>query len=63
MIRLLQDFQHKLNTLDFPKGEAKILLALSGGLDSVVLLDLLSKSGFSGIIAHVNYGLRNDDSE
>lgn len=63
MSMLLQDFQHKLNTLDFPKGEAKILLALSGGLDSVVLLDLLSKSGFYGIIAHVNYGLRNDDSE
>jgi tRNA(Ile)-lysidine synthase len=63
MSGLLQDFQHKLNTLDFPKGEAKILLALSGGLDSVVLLDLLSKSGFSGFIAHVNYGLRHDDSD
>ena len=63
MSGLLQDFQHKLNTLDFPKGEAKILLALSGGLDSVVLLDLLSKSGLTGIIAHVNYGLRNEDSD
>jgi tRNA(Ile)-lysidine synthase len=63
MSRLLQDFQHKLNTLGFSEGDEKLLLALSGGLDSVVLLDLLSKSGLTGIIAHVNYGLRNEDSE
>ncbi len=63
MSRLLQDFQHKLNTLDFPEGEAKLMLALSGGLDSVVLLDLLSKSGLTAILAHVNYGLRNEDSD
>lgn len=63
MSRLLQDFQHKLKDFNFPVKDVRFMLALSGGLDSVVLLDLLSKSGFSGMIAHVNYGLRNEDSD
>jgi len=63
MSGLLQDFQLKIEAFDFPLGDTRFMLALSSGLDSVVLLDLLSKSGFSGIIGHVNYGLRNEDSD
>ena len=63
MSRLLQDFQLKLKDFNFPVKDVRFMLALSGGLDSVVLLDLLSKSEISGFIAHVNYGLRNEDSE
>jgi tRNA(Ile)-lysidine synthase len=40
-----------------------ILLAVSGGLDSVVMAQLFSLSPYSFGIAHVNYGLRGEESE
>ena len=55
-------FQHEL----FKRG-AKIILAVSGGPDSVCLLDILSKLqkkyALNLIVAHVNYGLRGRDSK
>jgi tRNA(Ile)-lysidine synthase len=39
------------------------LLALSGGLDSMVLFQLLHLSGFSFSIAHCNFGLRGQESD
>ena len=63
MSALLNLFQKVLNEVKFSTGKDTFILALSGGLDSVVLLDLLAKSGYSGCIAHVNYGLRALDSD
>jgi tRNA(Ile)-lysidine synthase len=42
--------------------EAKILLAVSGGADSMVMLDLFLKSGIEIGIAHCNFQLRGTDS-
>lgn len=42
--------------------DQKILVALSGGIDSVVLLDLLFNAGFNISIAHCNFHLRGDES-
>lgn len=41
----------------------KILLAISGGIDSMVLLHLFEKSGFEYGIAHCNFQLRGDESD
>jgi len=41
----------------------KILAAVSGGVDSVVLCELLSRNGFHFEIAHVNFKLRGKDAD
>ena len=43
--------------------QTKILLALSGGLDSVALLHLFHLSGFSFEVAHCNFNLRAEESD
>ena len=50
--------EHKL--FDF---ESKILLAISGGIDSVCLADLLVKSGYNIEFAHCNFNLRKLESD
>lgn len=55
----------KNNTTDnFPLlQKAKVLLAISGGLDSMVLLDLAVKSNLNFAVAHCNFQLREDESD
>ena len=50
--------QHQL----IARGE-KTLLALSGGVDSMVMADLFLRSGYPFAVAHVNFGLRGRDSD
>ena len=40
----------------------RLLLAVSGGMDSVVLLDLCSRAGYAISVAHCNFGLRGEES-
>jgi tRNA(Ile)-lysidine synthase len=45
-----------------PLSVKTIFIAISGGVDSVVLLDLLSKNHSNIHLLHVNYHLRGEES-
>jgi len=58
----LLKFQNVLEQLLSQSQQKTYLLAVSGGVDSMVLADLFQVSGFNFHIAHINYHLRNEDS-
>ncbi len=62
MENLLSYFQDTLKRLQVAKN-ARLLLAVSGGLDSVVLSHLCFLSGLDFGIAHVNFQLRGPESD
>ncbi|RZK10329.1 MAG: tRNA lysidine(34) synthetase TilS [Flavobacterium sp.] len=60
---MISKFQkHLSQNLDFLT-DKKLLLAVSGGIDSMVLLDIFQKSGSNIAIAHCNFQLRGKESE
>lgn len=60
---LKEHFQNHINnTLPFLKN-SKLLLAISGGLDSVILTHLCKKSGLDITLAHCNFNLRGIESD
>ena len=54
------DFVHQENLFNL---KDKLLLAVSGGVDSIVLCELCKQAGYDFAIAHCNFQLRDDDSE
>lgn len=60
---MLKQFLSHLSENTLALADDKILLAVSGGLDSMVMLDLFVKAGFSCEVAHVNFQLRGEESK
>lgn len=60
---LLRRFNESVSKHTLLAEGARVVVGVSGGVDSVVLLHVLRESGFDPVAAHVNYGLRGAESE
>ncbi len=60
---LLIKFQQSIKEQNLFSAKDKLLLAVSGGVDSVVLCELCKQAGYDFIIVHCNFKLRGDESE
>jgi len=60
MVRKFEDYIHQHNICN---KEQKILLAISGGIDSVVMLHLFIQAGYNCTIAHCNFKLRGKEAD
>jgi tRNA(Ile)-lysidine synthase len=60
---LILRFKEYIQTENLFRGKDKLLLAVSGGIDSVVLCELCKQAAFNFAIAHCNFQLRGDDSD
>lgn len=60
---MLIKFQNQLKqSFPFLK-EKKLLLAVSGGIDSMVLMNLMHRLKYNFVVAHCNFQLRNTESD
>ncbi len=60
---LHEKFVQHLRQFPFVQPVQRQVIAVSGGVDSIVLCDLMFKAGYDFIIAHCNFQLRGSESE
>ena len=60
---MLEQFQAYINRYNLIAEGEKLILALSGGIDSMVLADLLLKAKVEFVAAHCNFHLRGYESD
>lgn len=59
---MLQTVKHYMERNDLPAPGGKIVVGLSGGADSTVLLSVLCRLGYDCLAAHCNFHLRAEES-
>ncbi len=59
---MLEDFNQFIEKHQLFTKNERILLAVSGGIDSIVMAKLFSMTSYEFAIAHVNFGLRGEES-
>jgi tRNA(Ile)-lysidine synthase len=62
-MNLLQEFQRHIKVTGLFHPTDGLLIAVSGGIDSVVLTYLCHASGYHISLAHMNFGLRGEESD
>ena len=60
---MLKRFVQEIETQNLFSSDDIVLLAVSGGMDSVSLCELFNMAKFSFAIAHCNFHLRDNDSD
>ncbi len=60
---MLEEFLKYIEQNSLFDTQHKILLAVSGGIDSVVMADLFHRSDFEFVLVHCNFCLRGDESD
>jgi tRNA(Ile)-lysidine synthase len=60
---VVKEFQQYIEQQKFCDTDSRILVAVSGGIDSVVMLDLFEKTNYQIAIAHCNFQLRGKESD
>ena len=62
-MNLLDSFQRYIDENDLATHDDRILLTVSGGLDSMVMLSLFTRCGYRVGVAHCNFQLRGAESD
>ena len=60
---MINEFKKFIAENNIIKPAGRILLAVSGGIDSMVMADLFLRSGYETGIAHCNFSLRAKESD
>ena len=63
MIKLEEEFILNIERQSLFNLSRKVILAVSGGIDSMVMVDLFQKNRIPFMIAHCNFGLRGIESD
>ncbi|MDR2848076.1 MAG: tRNA lysidine(34) synthetase TilS [Bacteroidales bacterium] len=60
---LPQQFDRYIGTNALLPARANVLAAVSGGIDSMVMMHLLHRAGVTAAVAHCNFSLRGEESD